>query len=149
MAKGPESATGRLSALVAKIEAEAYARGRADARKEILRVLGATGKPAPRPRRGSPRAARPARKPPANGGKRAPKGSARALIERALRDRPGLAAREVHSSTESNTSAPRLGAPAHAKTVGFPFARNVGFSFAIDSLRESDSAMTGIRRSTR
>ena len=48
MAKGPESATGRLSAPVAEIEAEAYARGRADAQKEIRAALGAAGEPAPR-----------------------------------------------------------------------------------------------------
>ena len=88
MTKGPESATGRLSALVAEIEAEAYARGLADARREIRAALGAAGESPPRPRRGSPRAARRARKPRANGGKRAPRGSTRALMERALRDRP-------------------------------------------------------------
>ena len=95
MAKGRESATGRVSALVAEIEAEAYVRGRADARKEILTALGAAGEPPPRPRRGSPRAERPARKSRTGGGKRAARGSTRALIERALRDRPGLTAREI------------------------------------------------------
>ena len=73
----------------------AYARGRADARKEMLTALGATGEPPPRPQRGSPRAARPARKSRAGGGKRAPKGSARALIERALRDRPEATPRDI------------------------------------------------------
>ena len=106
MAKGPESATGRLSALVAEIEAEAYARGRADARKEIRAALGAAVEPAPRPRRGSPRAAGPARKSRASGGNRAPRGSTRALVERALRDRPGLTAREILNC--ATTDAERL-----------------------------------------
>ena len=95
MAKGPESTTGRLSALVAEIEAEAYARGRADARKEIQTALGAAVEPAPRPRRGSPRAAGPAGKSRASGGNRAPRGSTRALVERALRDRPEVTPRYI------------------------------------------------------
>ena len=37
------STTKELSALIAEIEAEAYARGRADARKELLDVLAAGG----------------------------------------------------------------------------------------------------------
>lgn len=95
MAKGPESATGRLSALVAEIEAEAYARGRVDARKEIRAALGAAVEPAPRSRRGSPRASGPARKSRASGGNRAPRGSTRALVERALRDRPEATPRDI------------------------------------------------------
>ena len=95
MAKGPMSAAGRLSALVAEIEAEAYARGRADSRKEVLTALGTGGESKPRSRRSKTPAARSASKPRTSGGKRAPRGMVRALVERALRDRPGLTAREI------------------------------------------------------
>lgn len=95
MAKGQENATGRVSALVAEIEAEAYERGRADARKEILTLLGAAGEPAPRPQRGRPRTARPERKPRAGGGKRAPRGTVRALVGRAMRDRLEATPQEI------------------------------------------------------
>ena len=46
MAKQTGSATVRLSALIAEIEAEAYARGRADTRQEVLSALGAPGRSA-------------------------------------------------------------------------------------------------------
>ncbi|MDE0173721.1 MAG: hypothetical protein OYH76_01860 [Defluviicoccus sp.] len=95
MAKGPESAVGRLSALVADIEAAAYARGQADARKEFLTALGAAAKPAPRPRRNKPPTERPVGKGRTNAGKRAPRGAVRTLIERALRDRPGSTPPEI------------------------------------------------------
>ncbi len=68
MASGSGGAVGRVSALVEKIEAEAYARGRADARTEILALLGAAGTSARKPHHGKPEAARPARKPRAGGG---------------------------------------------------------------------------------
>lgn len=95
MAKDPESATVRLSALVAEIEAAAYTRGKADARTEILAALGAAARPAPRPRRSGSAAARPTGKPRTSGGRRAPKGAVRALVERALRDRPGSTPPEI------------------------------------------------------
>ena len=95
MAKNSGSAMGRLSALVAEIEAEAYARGKADARQEILTALGTAEKPAPRPRRNRPSAKRPAGKARTSGDRRAPKGSVRALIERALDDRPGSTPPEI------------------------------------------------------
>ena len=40
MARAPATTADRLSALITEIEAEAYARGRADARKELLDLLG-------------------------------------------------------------------------------------------------------------
>ncbi len=87
----------RLPALIAKIEAEAYARGQADARKEVLDILRAGGQPAAPARarraRQSARAAAPSRR--AGGGKRAPKGSVPRLVERALRGRPGLTPAEI------------------------------------------------------
>lgn len=101
MERGSGYAAGRLSALVEEIEAEAYARGKADARTEILSVLTAAGEPVRKPRRGEPQAARPAHKPRAGGGKRAPKGTVRALVERALRDRPGLSSAEILNRADS------------------------------------------------
>ena len=95
MAKGPESAAGRLSTLVAEIEATAYARGKADARKEVLAALGAGEKTASRPRRSEPPGKRPAGQARANKGKRAPRGAVRPLVERALRDRPGSTPPEI------------------------------------------------------
>ena len=96
MANDTTRATERLSALIAEIEAEAYARGRADARKEVLDILRAGGGPAAaaRARRGrQPKAAPPRRR--AGGGKRAPRGSVPRLVERALRGRPGLTPPEI------------------------------------------------------
>ena len=106
MAREPGGAAGRLSALVEEIEAEAYARGKADARKEILALLKATGAPAPRPRerrKDGSSGTRSARKRRTAGGKRAPRGSVRALVERALHGRPGLSAREIldHAGTDA------------------------------------------------
>ena len=95
MAKDSGTAAGRLSALVADIEAVAYARGQADARKEFLAALGAAEKPAPRPRRNKPPTERPAGKGRTNAGKRAPRGAVRTLIERALRERPGSAPPDI------------------------------------------------------
>ena len=95
MAKGPENAAGRLSALVEEIEAAAYARGQADARKEILAALGASAKPASQPRRNRPPTERRAGKARVSAGKRAPRGAVRPLVERALRDRPGSTPPEV------------------------------------------------------
>lgn len=97
MAKQTASAAARLTALVAEIAAEAYARGRADARQGVLSALGAVGKPTPTPRSRQQKASSTgtARKPRTAGGKRAPRGATRALIQRALRDRPGLSAREI------------------------------------------------------
>ena len=59
MANDTTRATDGLSALIAEIEAEAYARGKADAGKELLDMLRAGGAPAApvRARRGSGRSA--------------------------------------------------------------------------------------------
>lgn len=48
MPKPSRTGSGQLASLVAEIEAEAYARGRADARKELLDLLGAGGAGLPR-----------------------------------------------------------------------------------------------------
>ena len=95
MAKEAGSTADKLSALVAEIEAEAYARGKADARTECLQALGTSNASAPTRRGKKPSGARPARKRRAGGSKRAPRGSVRALVERALRDRVGLTAAEI------------------------------------------------------
>ena len=100
MAKNSGGAAGKLSALVAEIEAEADARG------EMLAALGVPGASTPRPRgrrNDEPSASRSARKQRASGGKRAPKGTVRALVERVLRDRPGLAAREIVDGADGDT----------------------------------------------
>lgn len=104
-----DKAAVRLTTLVAEIEAEAYARGKADARTEVLALLGAAGKPARRPRPENPPAPQPARKRRAGGGGRAPKGAVHALVERALRARPGLNAQEILDSAD--TDAERLVKP--------------------------------------
>ena len=86
-----------LSTLIAEIEAAAYARGRADARKELLDVLAAGGEPRPRGRasRGT-RAGKPApAKRRARGHKRAPRGSVPRFVERVLRERPGSTVQEI------------------------------------------------------
>ena len=84
----------KLSALIAEIEAEAYARGRSDARKELLDILGAGGERASPTgaRRGRPRAVAKRR---AGGSKRAPKGSVPRFVEQALRDHPDSTVQEI------------------------------------------------------
>ena len=95
MAKETKGAADRLSALVAEIEAEAYAQGKANAWTDFLAALGASEISARPTRRNRPSGTRLARKRRADGGKRAPKGSVRALVERTLRDRSGLTAPEI------------------------------------------------------
>ena len=85
----------KISALIAEIEAEAYSRGQADAKRELLDLLGgqraerakATGGRRPK------KAAEPKRR--ASGRKRAPKGSVPRFVEQALRDQPSLTAPEI------------------------------------------------------
>ena len=85
----------KLSALIAEIEAEAYARGQSDARKELLDILGAGERAAPAgASRGRPGAgAAPKRR--AGGSKRAPRGLAPRFVEQALRDHPGSTVQEI------------------------------------------------------
>ena len=94
----------QLSALIAEIEAEAYARGRADARKELLDILGAGGA-APRSKASRGRKGRTAGAPGrrASGGKRAPRGSVPRFVERILRDRPGLTPQEIVAQAATDT----------------------------------------------
>ena len=95
MANDSIGATQQLSALIAEIEAEAYARGQSDARKALLDILGAGEKRAAPAgaRRGRPGAAAPKRRP--GGSKRAPRGSVPRFVEQALRDNPGSTVQEI------------------------------------------------------
>ena len=97
MRKPQQTVSDKLAALVAEIEAEAYARGQADARKELLDVLGAGGVRAPRAKASRGRRAKtdaaPKRR--SSGRKRAPKGSVPRFVEGALRETPGLTPPEI------------------------------------------------------
>ena len=87
----------KLSAFIAEIEAAAYARGQADARKEILDLLGTGGERVARAgaTRGRKAKAAAAPKRRASGRKRAPKGSVPRFVEQALREQPGLTPPEI------------------------------------------------------
>ncbi len=97
MVKGARSSAEKLAELISGIEAEAYARGRADARKELRDLLtagsgrGARATPASGRRAG--KAATPARR--VGGGKRAPRGSVRRFVERVLGEHPGATVPEI------------------------------------------------------
>ena len=83
MARITASTADRISTLVAEIEAEAYARGRADARSEMLKTLGAAE--GLNRRTGAARVGRPGKAKRRTGGRRrAPRGSVRRLVERVL-----------------------------------------------------------------
>ena len=96
MPKAAGSNAEKLSELIAGIEADAYERGRADARKELLDLLqpesGQTGAGAARGKAAGRKASNGKR---AGGGKRAPKGSVRPFVERVLREHPGAKAPEI------------------------------------------------------
>ena len=104
MSNGSRNTTEELSVLVAEIEAAAYARGQADARKELLELLGAEGAPVAGAKatrgRGAKKAAAP--NPRASGRKRAPKGSVLRFVEQALRARPGLTPPEIMASAATD-----------------------------------------------
>ncbi len=94
MAKRLASTAATLSALIAEVEAEAYARGRADARNELLEAL-STGKVTKRQtqaERGG-RAAKATRR--TRGRGRAPRGSVRRFVERVLGEHPGSTVDEI------------------------------------------------------
>ena len=105
MARAPGNNAERLSSLIAELEAEAYARGRADARKELLDALSAGGSgvadaKASRGSRGK-RAAAPKRGP--RGSKRAPRGSVPAFVERALRGGQALTPQQILERAATDT----------------------------------------------
>lgn len=96
MPKASRTGSDKLSELIAEIEAEAYARGQADARKELLDALGSGGVRAPQATsRGQKARTAAAPKRRASGRKRAPRGSVPRFVEQALRDRPGLTPPEI------------------------------------------------------
>ena len=108
MAKAAKTSAEKLAELISGIEAEAYARGRTDARKELLDLLtagsgrGARAKPASGRRAG--KAATPARR--TGGGKRAPRGSVRRFVERVLGEHPGATVLEIagYAATDAERS---------------------------------------------
>ena len=103
MAKGLASVGERVAALVAKIEAEAYARGRADTRKELLDALGAAqGRPAPAKTRRARSLAKEAPKRPGGRGGRAPRGSVPRFVGRVLGESPGATAAEIAGHAASD-----------------------------------------------
>lgn len=93
MARESKRAIEELSALIAQIKAGAYARGRADARKEVLDLLRAGGRAAPAGRGKRSGATPPKRR--AGRRKRAPRGSVPRFVERALAERPGSTVRDI------------------------------------------------------
>ena len=103
MPKAAGSNAERLAALIAGIEADAYERGRADARKELLDKLqpggGQTGAGAARGKAAGRKASNGKR---TGGGKRAPKGSVGPFVERVLREHPGAKAPEIPGHAASD-----------------------------------------------
>ncbi len=105
MPKVSRSTTKELSALIAEIETEAYARGRADARKGLLDVLAAGGGRLPSAkvsRGGRAKKAEPGKRR-ASGRQRAPRGSVPRFVERALRDHPGSTVQEILERAATDT----------------------------------------------
>ncbi len=104
MPKAAETNAEKVSALVAGIEAEAYARGRADAMRELRELLTAGGgKPADANAPARTRGRKPASPARRSRGRRAPKGSVPRFVERVLLAHPGSTAREIagHAATDA------------------------------------------------
>ena len=107
VANGGVSTMDRISALIATIEADAYARGKADARKEFLEVLGGADGGA-RPARAS-RGRRRGKSTPkrrTGGRKRAPRGSVPPFVDRVLRAHPGSTVPDItrHAADDTERS---------------------------------------------
>ena len=107
MAKSAAGNREKLAALISGIEAEAYERGRADARKALLdRLTAGSGRGVRAGTTSGGRAGKassPARR---ATGRRAPRGSVRRLVERALKEHPGATASEIagHAATDIERS---------------------------------------------
>ncbi len=104
MPKAADTNAEKVSALVAEIEAEAYARGRADAMKELRELLTAGGgKPAGAKAPARTRGRNPASPARRSRGRRAPKGSVPRFVERVLLAHPGSTAQEIagHAATDA------------------------------------------------
>ena len=103
MPKAAGSNAERLSALIAGIEADAYERGRADARKELLDLLQpGSGQTGARAARGKTAGRKASKEKGAGRGKRAPKGSVRPFVERVLREHPGATAPEISGHADDD-----------------------------------------------
>lgn len=104
MARASARAADRLSTIIAEIEAEAYARGQADVRTELMNLLGAGTRQrvAPKAVRGGTAESAPVRKRRSSGRKRAPKGSVPRFVERALRNHPGQTPQEILARTDDD-----------------------------------------------
>ena len=104
MPNAAKSGAEKLSALIAGIEAEAYARGRADAMQELRDVLSAVGSQTARAKpargRGPRKSASRGRK---SGGRRAPRGSVPRFVERVLRAHPGSTVQEIAGRASDET----------------------------------------------
>ena len=104
MANSGASTMDRVLALITEIEAEAYARGKADARKELLEILGGAEREV-RPA-GASRGTRRAKSPPkrrTGGRKRAPRGSVPRLVDRVLRAHPGSTVADIAGHAADDT----------------------------------------------
>ena len=114
----PDTSADELMSLVRRIEVDAYERGKADAKREIMAYLttNATLEPVPkehdttRPSRYSQRRA----ERPASDRQRAPKGTTVALINRVLASHPGLTPSEISTRAETE----------YEKMIGGPSLRN-------------------------
>ena len=97
MTRAARSHAGTLGELISEIEAEAYARGRADAREELLDLLTAGNGRGARMRRTSARRTGKAASPTGRtgDGERAPRGSVRRFVERVLGEHPGATVPEI------------------------------------------------------
>ena len=104
MPKAADTNAEKLSALVARIEAEAYARGRADAMRELRELLTAGGgKSAGTKVGGKTRGRKPASPASARRAGRAPRGSVPRFVERVLLAHPGSTAREIAGQAATGT----------------------------------------------
>ena len=104
MPKAADTNAERLSALVARIEAEAYARGRADAMRELRELLTAGGgKSAGTKAPGNKRGRKPASPASPRRAGRAPRGSVPRFVERVLLANPGSTAREIAGQAATGT----------------------------------------------
>ena len=104
MAKSAKSNAEKLAEAISAIEAEAYERGKADARKALLDLLTAgSGRARPASRRRAGKAASPARRAAST---RAPRGSVPRFVERVLKEHPGTTAPEIagHAATDIERS---------------------------------------------
>ena len=109
MPKAADTNAERLSALVARIEAEAYARGRADAMRELRQLLSAGGGKSGGTKVGwKTRGRKPASPASRRRAGRAPRGSVPRFVERVLLAHPDSTAREIagHAATGTERSIP-------------------------------------------